>query len=210
MTKQQLIFILLCLCIASSMALIRMYFKRRRYDLLINTLKQKDFEKLDKLLSSKVTQFFLAPFNIDYLRLNSAIMRNDKEMIAKCFEEFDRHRLNKKQKEEVYMKGFNYFIYEKDYDNAKKYLDKVNTLDNEKMKQEAECIYDVYALKGYKYLDFLLEETEKLDDIYKGVNEFLISMMYKNKGDDTLSQKYNELSKKHMKLLDKHITDNTK
>ena len=110
MTKQQLIFILLCLCIASSMALIRMYFKRRRYDLLINTLKQKDFEKLDKLLSSKVTQFFFAPFNIDYLRLNSAIMRNDKEMIAKCFEEFDRHRLNKKQKEEVYMKGFNYFI----------------------------------------------------------------------------------------------------
>ena len=82
--------------------------------------------------------------------------------------------------------------------------------ENEKMKQEAECIYDVYALKGYKYLDFLLEETEKLDDIYKGVNEFLISMMYKNKGDDTLSQKYNELSKKHMKLLDKHITDNTK
>ena len=46
MTKQQLIFILLCLCIASSMALIRMYFKRRRYDLLINTLKQKDGEAL--------------------------------------------------------------------------------------------------------------------------------------------------------------------
>ena len=76
---------------------------------------------------------------------------------------------------------------------------------------------DGYGLKkGFynifhdKYLDFLLEETEKLDDIYKGVNEFLISMMYKNKGDDTLSQKYNELSKKHMKLLDKHITDNTK
>lgn len=176
----------------------------------MNTLKKKDFEKLDELLASKTTQFFFAPFNIDYLRLNSAIMRNDSEMIKKCFKAFDGKRLNKKQKEEVYMKGFNYFIYEKDYDNAKIYLDKVNTLDNENMKQEAECIYDVYALNGYKYLDFLLEQTEKLDDIYKGVNEYLISMMYKNKGDEALSSKYQELSKKHMKLLDEHIKNNTK
>lgn len=208
--KQFVIYILLFLCLLSSVAVIYSYFRNRRYKLLVSVLQNKEYEKLDYLLDTKITKFFFAPSSLEFLRLNSAIMRNDKELIRQSFNNFENHKLNREQEEEVYSRGFNFFISEKDYDTAKKYLDKINTLDNEKLKREADCMYDVYALKGHKYLVDLLKETDGLEDKYKGMNEYIISLMYQNMGEKDKSEEYLKQSKKHMKMLDEHIVKTTK
>ena len=73
------------------------------------------------------------------------------------------------------------------------------------MKKETNIVYDTYILKGYEYLDEIIAETEDLEDTYKGVNEFMISKMYENKGDSQMAKEYLAKAQEHMKLLDKQI-----
>lgn len=210
MSQTQIISVVVIIGCTLITAFIFNYLKKKKYNDLVTLLQAENYEEFDKMMESKMVMILFPPFNLDYLRLNSAILRNDEKMILDCFKVFDKHRLNTKQAQEVYMKGFNYFITIENYDLAKYYLDKINELDNEQMKYEVNRIYDIYALKGYKYLDDMLEETDNLDDMYKGVNEFLISLMYENKGDKQKAREYHNLSEKHMKLLDRRISQDMK
>ena len=54
-------------------------------------------------------------------------------------------------------------------------------------------MYNTFAEKGHKYLDELLDiKEEDLDEETKIRNEYLISEMYKNKGDLKLSDSYRQ------------------
>ena len=157
--------------------------KRSLYNQLVEYAASKHFKEFDELIDTKMSRFLFNPFSIDYLKLNKEILANDTKAIDKMFTSITGHRLNLKQKQEIYSKGFNYYIGIENYAKAKEFLDLVHTLNNAQMDREMDRIYDIYALKGYKYLDEILEETSEMPDTYKGVNEFLISLMYENKGD---------------------------
>ncbi len=186
------------------------YLKSLQYKKLVSFLEKKEFDKFDQEIDTLYTKILFPPFNVDYMKLNGAILRNDERLIDKSFAVFDNKRLNVKQKEAVYMMAFNYYISLEDYKKAKKYVDAVNTLNNEQMKKEANRIYNIYAEKGHRYLDEMLEEVNMMDDTYKGVHEFLIYLMYENKGDKENAEKYKKLSEKHMKLLDRKISTQNK
>ena len=105
---------------------------------------------------------------------------------------------------------FNAAIVEQDKKNSKKYLDLINELPNDRMKAEANRVYNIYILKNDKYLKELLEELENMEDRQKGVNEYLISIIYKNKHDLENAKKYEELSKKHFALVDAETAEKYK
>ncbi len=184
------------------------FLKRKKYLELIKLLETKKFDEFHLEVKKLYTKILFPPFNLDYMELNAFILENNSKEIQKSFDSFNKKNLNKKQKEIVFMMAFNYYINLEEYNKAKKYIDLINNLDNIQMKKEANRIYDIYALKGYKYLDEMLDEISMMDDTYKGVNEFLISLMYKNKNDVENSEKYRKLSEKHMKLLDRKISNN--
>ena len=48
----------------------------------------------------------------------------------------------------------------------------------------------------------MLDELEYIDPQNRGVNEFLISLMYKNKNDKENAAKYEKLSREHLKQFD--------
>lgn len=48
----------------------------------------------------------------------------------------------------------------------------------------------------------MIEELEYIEPVNRGVNEFLISLMYKNKNDKENALKYEKLSKEHLKQFD--------
>lgn len=186
------------------------YFKRKVYLKLVSYIEKKNFEDFDIEISKWYIQFLFPQFNVEYMQLNSAILRNNPKMVEDSFAIFDKRHLNKKQKEAVYMMAFNYYISLEKYSNAKKYVDLINEIDNVQMKKEVNRIYDIYALNGYKYLDEMIEEVNMMEDTYKGVNEFLISLMYENKGDKDKAEEFKKLSEKHMKLLDRKISNSHK
>ena len=49
-----------------------------------------------------------------------------------------------------------------------------------------------------------------MEDRQKGVNEYLISIIYKNKHDLENAKKYEELSKKHFALVDAETAEKYK
>lgn len=136
------------------------------------------------------------PFHLEYVKLNEAMIRNQKEQIEKQFKRLLK-QLTEKQKQIVYMNGFNYYLSENDEKKTKQFYRLVNTLKEEEIKQSTRISYDIFHEKGYKYLDEVLENYKQCDDEEKYVNEFLLSVMYKNKGDHEKAAYYEELSKQH-------------
>lgn len=179
--------------------------KNKVYLEIINCIENNDDENFNRIIEDKMTRFLFVPYQIEYIKLNKAIVSAKPKEIDAAFEVFDKRRLNNKQKEDIYMKGFNYYISTENKDKAKKYHDLIQGLDNEQMKKETNIVYDTYILKGYQYLDEIIAETEDLEDTYKGVNEFMISKMYENKGDSKMAKEYLAKAQEHMKLLDKQI-----
>ena len=188
------------------LAFIISYYKRKKYLQLVHYLEQQDFIKFDDEIQRWFIKFLFSQFNIELLRLKSAILRNDPEMIENCFDTFHHRHLNKKQKETIWITAFNYYISLENYAGAKRYVDLINETDNDQMKKEVNRIYDIYALKGFRFLEEMLSEVEKMDDTYKGVHEFLIARMYENKGDQKKADEYKKRSEKHMKLFDHKIS----
>lgn len=193
-----LIFILLAILFSITVKFVKKHYSTK----IVRLLEERKFDEFDQLIETFIIKILFMPFNIDYMKLNSAILRDNKKMILQAFEKFEKHRLNHKQKSLIYMMAFNYYVSVEDQKYAKKYLNLVIDLKDEQMVKEATRIYDIYIEKGDRYLEEILEETKNLPVEHRGVNEFLISIMYENKKDHKKAKEYRELSETHIAMLD--------
>ena len=184
--------------------------KTRTYKNLVSYLQQGKIKEFNQKIDSRSVKLLFPKSSLLDLKFNAAIVEQDKKAAIKYLEELCEMPLTTSQKEYYYMKAFNFFIGLKDKKNSKKYLDLINELPNDRMKAEANRVYNIYILKNDKYLKELLEELENMEDRQKGVNEYLISIIYKNKHDLENAKKYEELSKKHFALVDAETAEKYK
>ncbi len=210
MSQESYILIAICIVIALGSSIVMNILKKKTYNELVTCLQNQDYHRFDELIKSSKVKFFFPPFNIDYIKLNRYILAEDRRNTDQMFEHIVKHRLNKKQKQEVYIKGFNYYIALDYKPKAKEFYDLVQTLDNAQIKRETDRLYDTYILNGYKYLDEMIDELDDVEETYRGPNEYLISLMYKNKGDDAKAKEYLDLAEKHMTMLDKELSEKFK
>lgn len=184
--------------------------KTRTYKNLVSYLQQGKIKEFNQKIDSRSVKLLFPKSSLLDLKFNAAIVEQDKKAAIKYLEELCEMPLTTSQKETYYMKAFNFFIGLKDKKNSKKHLDLINELPNDRMKAEANRVYNIYILKNDKYLKELLEELENMEDRQKGVNEYLISIIYKNKHDLENAKKYEELSKKHFALVDAETAEKYK
>lgn len=159
--------------------------------------KSRDYERLEKILNRKIVKLVFLPFNIEYCRLNEAMMRNNKKMIDSQFDILLAMKLNERQKQDVYLNGFNYYLSTNDRKRIENFHKLSKTLKNEEIKKNIEMSYNILMEKGYKYLDEVLRIYEHCADEAKYINEYLLSVMYTNKGDHNKAKYYEDLAKKH-------------
>ena len=177
---------------------------------LIHYLEESEFESFYKDIDSTKTKLLLPKMSILDMKLNAEIVQHNKNNIDALFDEICSLPLTPSQKEHYYMKAFNYYVSLSDKKHTKKYIHLINELPNERMKLEANRVYNIYILKNDKDLRSLLVELKDMDDEQKGVNEYLISLIYKNKNDMENAKKYEELSKQHFALVDKKTAEKVK
>lgn len=196
--------------VAIIVAIVINHEKKKRYQEILIAIQNKDHKTFNKLLESKSTKFLYPAMYLDSLRLNEAMLRDNKEDVDKVLTRLTKNKLKPKDKESVYAQAYNYYLSLKDNEKTKEWYLKIQELDNDRLKKEISRTYDIYVEKGYKYLDEMLNEVENMDPTNAGVNEFLISLMYQNKGDKENAKKYRQLSEKHIKQLDEETANKLK
>lgn len=177
--------------------LTRLLFKKYYLNKVSILFTKKDFKAIDALLDRKFVKFIFEPYNIEYLKLNEAMLSGSKKHINQQFEILSKMKLKEKQKEDVYLNAFNYYLSEEDDKNANKYYRLIKTLKNENLIKNVEISYDVFVNEGYKYIDDVLKEYSICPESEKFINEYLLSIMYKNKGDKQKFEYYDKLANEH-------------
>lgn len=181
--------------------------KTTMYRKMVGYLENGDYSTFYNEIDKKSTKFLFPKSSILDLKLNAALVQKKKKESTQLLEEICAMPLTISQKETYYMKAFNFFVGINDEKNCKKYLNLINELSNDRIKYEANRVYNIFILKNDKYLKDLLDELETMEDREKGVNEYLISVIYKNKKDTENQKKYEDLSKKHFAIVDAETSE---
>lgn len=166
---------------------------------MVECIKKGDIKAFEKESNSLLTKCLFSAFNVLYLRLNAYVLAGNEKKINETFALLLKMRKNKSQTEDVTMKAFNYYIGVEDKKRCKELLDKINTFNNVRMKEEAEMMYNIFILKNDKYVAEMEESLDGLPDARKAITEYLLSVQYANRGDKKKAKEYEGLSKIHMK-----------
>lgn len=163
-------------------------------ELLVN----KDFKTFDSMVNDPKVKKAVYPFNLDYMKLNSYMLRGDRRKIDAGFETFQKVNLNRKQKETIAVEGFTYYMGIRNKEKAKYFLDLMNQSSTNKAILDTSNEYYgiVYEGKTDKLEEMLLE-TEALPEEEKSFNEYLISVMYRTLGDKEKAEEYEKRYKSH-------------
>ncbi len=170
---------------------------------IVMAVESGNHDDFNLILDKKITKFLFPAAYLDSLRLNEAMIRNDVNEIDRLLEKLNKIKLSEKDKEKIYTQAYNYYLSVKSYKKCGIWHDKIMELKNDRLINEIDKSYNIYVEKGYKYLDEMLAELEYMEENNRGINEFLISLMYKNKGDKQNAAKYDKLSREHIAAFDK-------
>lgn len=173
---------------------------------LAKALSKNDYELFDKYADGIAVKLLFDSFSIAYMKLNSAFLQDDKQIVDKAFKEFEYIDMSPKQKEDVYSKAFNYYMNSHDYERARIYVERIDReMSKMPIAKQCQMVYDIYALNSIEHIDALIEECDKTPVNQRGFIEMLISDSYKNKNDAKNAKKYKELSLAHFKALENDI-----
>ena len=167
------------------------YQNKKRNDLfekLSSFLSKKDYASFDELIDSAETRKFFPAYNIAFLKLNEAMLKEDKRAIDQAFDSFGM-RMNNAQKEALYKKGFYYYLGLEDKAKTRTYYDLLKGL---KVKDEKmlDVMYDTYIEKGCKFIDEVKGLAEGLKEEQKMPYYALLADMYRNKGEEDEAKGY--------------------
>lgn len=156
------------------------------------------FKEFEDYADSFEVKTNIKPFNLEYIKMNEAIMRNDSAKLEKSFNKLLNMKMNDEQREEVYLNCFNHYIDKNDSKKARQFKDLlIRNSKKDSLKTCVQRVYDVKIEHESKYLDEMLKELEN-NTVNKATHYLLIAEMYKNKNDNENSAKYYNLYNEYM------------
>lgn len=173
--------------------LLKSKLRRTMADCLIN----KDYSLFDSVRNNKLTMLLFPKNDLYYYDLNKAVALNDDGLIERTVKRLEGLKLTVNQKETIYSTVFYHYLSAENSEKIKPYYEKLSKLRGDSLSEE-DVLYDVYALKGFKYLDEVLEIYENATGEKKSSIELMLSKIYENKGDKTKSKEYFDKAKNRL------------
>lgn len=186
----------------AAFALIIYVLKKLRFKKMVTTLQMQDFDTFFKLADAKTSKYLFPRFNLEYLKLNANILRADTKQTDASFDLLMSINMTTNQKDDVYMKAFNYYVSLEDKKKTKELMEVIETFKNEELVKEARTIYDIFILKKANYIEIMEDTLEDMDDAQRGITEYLLSVQYANIKDKKKAEEYLQLSREHLKAPD--------
>lgn len=201
---------IIIILITTFLTLVIFWFLRNfYYRKLINLITENKIKEFEKAIDTFYCKVLLSKYVRYFLKLEVSFITNNHQNVLDILPQFENMFLTNKAKNSVFSKAFSYFVSIEDKEKARYYCDYINkNIKNNKVKSEVNRVCDTFVNDGYKYLEEMLMETEKMPEIYRGPNEYVISRMYQNKKDYKMAKEYSDLSKSHIMQLDKQLKQN--
>jgi hypothetical protein len=165
-----------------------------------------DFERFDALADDPATVKAIHPFNLAHSRFSSYLLRNDAQKITESFDDLSQRRLNSNQKLAIAQMGFSYFVSQYDQTRSTWCRDVISSLSrDEAVKDNTDMLYEILIEKKADRLDQLLERNETLPTAQRSSNEYLISEIYANLGDEKNRKKYEKMASRDLEASQRQL-----
>jgi|GEM_PF-5734707 len=166
-------------------------------DQLTKMLLNKQYAEFDKMVESSKVKRYIEPFNLDFLKLNAAMMLDNAQQVHHQFDYILSKSLTEKQLYSVCIRTMDWCIANDDKKYCGKCLNQINRLKGyEKTKELTAVIYRVVIEQKSTDLNDLLNKADQLPNQQRVIYEYLISMIYEQLGNKEASKKYCELALK--------------
>lgn len=161
----------------------------------LTLLHNNDIKAIKDLMATKLAKICIPPFNREYLLLNAYLKLNDdKQIDTQVNNIMDHVPMNSKQKSALAKSVFYIYVDKKNASMIDRLLEMVSTTNDHALYRQMDMVNDTLISGGIKYYDELKSNLE--DEEYTKNNEdtpyleFLLSIIYKNMGNESKSKEY--------------------
>lgn len=161
----------------------------------LTLLQNNDIKAIEGLMATKKAKICIPPFNREYLLLNAYLkVKDDKQIDHKVNFMIDHVPMNSKQKSALAKSVFYRYVDKKNASMIDRLLEMVSTTNDHALYRQMDMVNDTLISGGIKYYDELKSDLE--DDEFTKNNEdtpyleFLLSIIYKNMGNESKSKEY--------------------
>lgn len=161
----------------------------------LTLLHNNDIKAIKDLMATQLAKICIPPFNREYLLLNAYLKVNDNKQIDTQVNNIMNHvPMNSKQKSTLAKSVFYIYVDKKNASMIDRLLEMVSTTNDHALYRQMDMVNDTLISGGIKYYDELKSDLE--DEEYTKNNEdtpyleFLLSVIYKNMGNESKSKEY--------------------
>lgn len=161
----------------------------------LTLLQNNDIKAIEDSMATKRAKICIPLFNREYLLLNAYLKINDdKQIDSRLNNIIDHVPMNSKQKSALAKSVFYRYVDKKNASMIDRLLEMVSTTNNHALYRQMDMVNDTLICGGIKYYEELKSDLE--DDEFTKNNEdtpyleFLLSIIYKNMGNESKSKEY--------------------
>lgn len=161
----------------------------------LTLLQNNDVQAIEDLMATNQAKICIPPFNREYLLLNAYLKLNDdKQIDFQVNNIIDHVPMNSKQKSALAKSVFYRYVDKKNASMIDRLLEMVSATNDHALYRQMDMVNDTLISGGIKYYEELKSDLE--DDEFTKNNEdtpyleFLLSVIYKNMGNESKSKEY--------------------
>lgn len=161
----------------------------------LTLLHNNDIKAIKDLMATQLAKICIPLFNREYLLLNAYLKVNDNKQIDTQVNNIMNHvPMKSKQKSTLAKSVFYIYVDKKNASMIDRLLEMVSTTNDHALYRQMDMVNDTLISGGIKYYDELKSDLE--DEEYTKNNEdtpyleFLLSVIYKNMGNESKSKEY--------------------
>lgn len=161
----------------------------------LTLLQNNDIKAIKDLMATKLAKICIPPFNREYLLLNAYLkLKDDKQIDTQVNNIMDHVPMNSKQKSALAKSVFYIYVDKKNASMIDRLLEMVSTTNDHALYRQMDMVNDTLISGGIKYYDELKSDLENVKYTKNNEDtpylEFLLSIIYKNMGNESKSKEY--------------------
>ena len=169
--------------------------RKKLLKIYLTLLQNNDIKAIEDLIATKLAKICIPSFNREYLLLNAYLKLNDdKQIDIQVNNIIDHVPMNSKQKSVLAKSVFYIYVDKKNAPMIDRLLEMVSTTNDHALYRQMDMVNDTLIIGGIKYFDELKSDLEDAEYTKDNADtpyfEFLLSVIYKNMGNESKSKEY--------------------